>query len=217
MTLTDHFNVLGIPHNATDAQVNKAYREKVKEHHPDRGGSSQQFHRVQQAREELQTSQQRQDLADAPQRPTKPNASQHAGSRAQRHNGQYQASRQPSHDSTRGAWWSLAVYVTISCVYYLGWLGHSTDAMARRMRFQPLIEHTGGWHVTLGVAVALVVASGCLLVLQARRTVRIAVISRPVLVVTILWATPLVIAGLLLLTAIAIVMTIGSLLLRSLI
>ncbi len=50
-----HFAVLGLAPSATLAEVKAAYREKVKEHHPDQGGAVQDFIRLQEAYEFLVT------------------------------------------------------------------------------------------------------------------------------------------------------------------
>lgn len=41
--------ILGVRKNASWPRIQKAYREKVKTAHPDRGGSAEEFHRVQRA------------------------------------------------------------------------------------------------------------------------------------------------------------------------
>ena len=51
-----HYAMLGLKTNATLGQVRAAYREKVKTHHPDQGGSMQEFLRVQEAYEYLVSS-----------------------------------------------------------------------------------------------------------------------------------------------------------------
>ncbi|WP_435147676.1 J domain-containing protein [Halobaculum sp. P14] len=45
--------VLGVASDASEARIRDAYREKVKEVHPDNGGDPQAFHRVQRAKEVL--------------------------------------------------------------------------------------------------------------------------------------------------------------------
>jgi DnaJ domain len=50
-----HFAVLGLTPQATLAEVKAAYREKVKEHHPDQGGAVPEFLRLQEAYEFLLT------------------------------------------------------------------------------------------------------------------------------------------------------------------
>lgn len=45
----DPFEVLGVETDADDAEVSRAYRSRVKETHPDQGGSRESFMRVQQA------------------------------------------------------------------------------------------------------------------------------------------------------------------------
>lgn len=43
------FAVLGLPRTASEAEVRRAYREKVKEAHPDHGGDEEEFKRVREA------------------------------------------------------------------------------------------------------------------------------------------------------------------------
>lgn len=43
------FAVLGLPETASEAEVRRAYREKVKEAHPDQGGDEAEFRRVREA------------------------------------------------------------------------------------------------------------------------------------------------------------------------
>ncbi|WP_435147199.1 J domain-containing protein [Halobaculum sp. P14] len=43
--------VLGVDPDASDDEVKRAFRERVKETHPDSGGDTEQFHRVQRAKE----------------------------------------------------------------------------------------------------------------------------------------------------------------------
>ena len=49
----DPYDVLGVDPSATEAEVKAAYNERVKEAHPDSGGSDEEFKRVQAARDEL--------------------------------------------------------------------------------------------------------------------------------------------------------------------
>ena len=51
----DHFGMLGLPSTATLEEVKTAYREKVKEHHPDQGGTVPEFIQLQEAYEFLLT------------------------------------------------------------------------------------------------------------------------------------------------------------------
>lgn len=54
-SVMDHFEMLGLPPTATLEQVKTAYREKVKEHHPDQGGTVAEFLQLQEAYEYLLT------------------------------------------------------------------------------------------------------------------------------------------------------------------
>lgn len=44
------YQILGIPENATEAQIKEAYRKKAHECHPDRGGSEEQMKLINQAK-----------------------------------------------------------------------------------------------------------------------------------------------------------------------
>jgi len=48
-----HYRVLSIPRNATPKEIKVAYRQKAREHHPDKGGCSETFDKVQKAFETL--------------------------------------------------------------------------------------------------------------------------------------------------------------------
>ncbi|MFB6082977.1 MAG: ferredoxin Fer [Halorientalis sp.] len=48
------FDVLGIEPDADDATIREAYRQRVKEAHPDRGGSTREFQRVKEAYEKIE-------------------------------------------------------------------------------------------------------------------------------------------------------------------
>ena len=49
----DPYELLGVAHGASDAAIHAAYRAAVRRTHPDAGGSSEQFERVQEAYELL--------------------------------------------------------------------------------------------------------------------------------------------------------------------
>jgi len=55
----DPYAVLGIPREAQDADVKKAYRKLAREHHPDKGGDTEKFKKVQEAYEVLSDPQKR--------------------------------------------------------------------------------------------------------------------------------------------------------------
>ncbi|MFB6222715.1 MAG: ferredoxin Fer [Haloarcula sp.] len=61
------FEVLGIPPDADDGEIVDAYRERVKEAHPDQGGSTAEFQTVKRAYERLQNGYEPGDpLSDGP-------------------------------------------------------------------------------------------------------------------------------------------------------
>ena len=51
--MVSHYEVLGLSVEASAAAIRKAYRERAKCEHPDKGGSDKQFQRLQQAYEVL--------------------------------------------------------------------------------------------------------------------------------------------------------------------
>src|SRR5690625_4773412 len=57
----DFYSVLGLDPDADEQAVRAAYRKAAREHHPDRGGSAEQFHRIQEAWEVLGSPQSRAD------------------------------------------------------------------------------------------------------------------------------------------------------------
>lgn len=55
------YEILGVPQGATQADIKKAYRNLVKQHHPDTGGSEERFKEISTAYETLSDSQKRQE------------------------------------------------------------------------------------------------------------------------------------------------------------
>jgi DnaJ-class molecular chaperone len=55
----DHYSILGVPKTATPEEIKQAYKKKVKEHHPDRGGDEEHFKRINEAYEILSNSDKR--------------------------------------------------------------------------------------------------------------------------------------------------------------
>lgn len=62
----DHYSILGVPKTATPEEIKQAYKKKVKEHHPDRGGDEEHFKRINEAYEILSNSDKR-SVYDNPQ------------------------------------------------------------------------------------------------------------------------------------------------------
>ncbi|WP_299262128.1 ferredoxin Fer [Halorientalis sp.] len=69
------FDVLGIEPDADDAAIRDAYRRRVKEAHPDRGGSAREFRRVKNAYERIENGWEPDDQSDpVPQQPGRPDS-----------------------------------------------------------------------------------------------------------------------------------------------
>jgi len=59
--MTDHYQTLGVAKNATPEDIKKAYRRLAAIHHPDKGGDTAEFQKVQAAYETLSDPQKRQE------------------------------------------------------------------------------------------------------------------------------------------------------------
>jgi molecular chaperone DnaJ len=53
MAKRDYYELLGVPKDASDDDIKKAYRKLAMEHHPDRGGEEEKFKEVKEAYEIL--------------------------------------------------------------------------------------------------------------------------------------------------------------------
>ena len=62
----DYYSTLGVPKGASEDEIKKAYRKLAMQHHPDRGGDSTQFQKIQEAYATLGDTQKRQEY-DHPQ------------------------------------------------------------------------------------------------------------------------------------------------------
>lgn len=51
--MSDYYDILGIPRDASEEQVRVAYKRKALEHHPDKGGDKEQFQKIKEAYETL--------------------------------------------------------------------------------------------------------------------------------------------------------------------
>ena len=58
--MTDHYQILGIAKNATPDEIKKAYRRLASIHHPDKGGDTAEFQKIQVAYDILSDPQKRQ-------------------------------------------------------------------------------------------------------------------------------------------------------------
>ena len=57
----DHYNTLGVAKNSTPDEIKKAYRRMAAIHHPDKGGDTAEFQKIQQAYETLSDPQKKQE------------------------------------------------------------------------------------------------------------------------------------------------------------
>lgn len=62
----DYYSILGVPRNASDQDIRKAYKKQSMQHHPDRGGDEAKFKQVNEAYQTLKDPQKRADY-DNPQ------------------------------------------------------------------------------------------------------------------------------------------------------
>lgn len=58
--VTDYYTTLGVAKNASPDEIKKAYRKLASQHHPDKGGDTQQFQKIQEAYAVLGDAQRRQ-------------------------------------------------------------------------------------------------------------------------------------------------------------
>lgn len=51
--MSDYYSILGVSKNASENEIKSAFRKLALQHHPDRGGNIEQFHKIQEAYETL--------------------------------------------------------------------------------------------------------------------------------------------------------------------
>ena len=59
--MKDYYQILGVPENASNEQIKKAFKEIAKKEHPDRGGDEAKFKEANEAHDTLKSSQKRHD------------------------------------------------------------------------------------------------------------------------------------------------------------
>ena len=59
----DSHSILDINKNATDSEIKSAYREKIKEHHPDNGGERDKLIQIINAKEDLLSKETNRDIS----------------------------------------------------------------------------------------------------------------------------------------------------------
>lgn len=62
---TNYYNILGVPKEASDEEIKKAFRKLAREAHPDKGGDTEKFQKIQEAYETLSDPQKRREY-DSP-------------------------------------------------------------------------------------------------------------------------------------------------------
>lgn len=65
--MTDFYQTLGVPKSADQEEIKKAYRKLAAQHHPDRGGDTAQFQRIQEAYSTLSDPQKKSQYDNPPQ------------------------------------------------------------------------------------------------------------------------------------------------------
>ena len=62
----NYYDVLGVPTDASEADIKKAFRKLASQHHPDKGGDTDKFQQIQEAYETLSDSNRRQEYDHPP-------------------------------------------------------------------------------------------------------------------------------------------------------
>tara|TARA_A100001011_G_C14253715_1_gene819097 strand:+ start:608 stop:1435 length:828 start_codon:yes stop_codon:yes gene_type:complete len=58
--MSTHYDTLGVPQSASDQEIKKAYKKLAMQYHPDKGGDSEQFQKINEAYDSIKTAEKRQ-------------------------------------------------------------------------------------------------------------------------------------------------------------
>ena len=58
--MSTHYDTLGVPENASDQDIKKAYKKLAMQHHPDKGGDAKKFQQISEAYDSIKTQDKRQ-------------------------------------------------------------------------------------------------------------------------------------------------------------
>ncbi len=58
--MSTHYDTLGVPENASDQDIKKAYKKLAMQHHPDKGGDAKKFQQISEAYDSIKTKDKRQ-------------------------------------------------------------------------------------------------------------------------------------------------------------
>ena len=58
--MTTHYDTLGVPESASEHEIKQAFKKLAMQHHPDKGGDSGQFQKINEAYDSIKTPEKRQ-------------------------------------------------------------------------------------------------------------------------------------------------------------